>query len=91
MLSKSILFYWSKGSGTRRKIIKFVHDCEKKGKPCFLNAIAEKFSLTHVAVKKHIDLLIEEKYIFQINPSGKPVYLKLTGSGEEIVEELGKK
>ncbi len=91
MLSKSILFYWSKGADTRRKIIKFLYECEKKNNPCFLNVISKKLNLTHVAIKKHIDLLIEEKYVKQINPSGKPVYLKLTDSGKEVIEEIYKK
>jgi DNA-binding MarR family transcriptional regulator len=91
MISKTILFYWSKGADTRRKIIRFIYKCEKKNKPCFLNSLAKKFNLTHVAIKKHIDLLIEEKFIESINPSGKPVYLKLTNSGKEIVKELTKK
>ena len=90
MLSKSILFYWSKGSDTRRKIIKFIHECEKENKPCFLNIIAKKFNLTHVAIKKHLDLLIEEKYIKPINPSGKPIYLKLTNSSKEVIKDLTK-
>lgn len=91
MLPKSVLFYWSKGADMRRKIIKFVHECEKENKPCFLNIIARKFGLTHAAVKKHIDLLIEEKYIKQINPKGKPVYLKLTKPGKDVIMELTKK
>lgn len=91
MLPKTILFYWSKGADTRRKIIKSTHECEKKNKPCFLNILAKKFNLTHVAVKKHVDLLIEEKFIEPINPSGKPVYLRLTSSGKEILKELRKK
>jgi DNA-binding MarR family transcriptional regulator len=90
MLSKTILFYWSKGAETRRKLIQFIYECEKKNKPCFLNIIAEKLNLTHVAVKKHLDILIEEKYIKTINPSGKPIYLKLTNSGKEIIKELTK-
>lgn len=90
MVSKTILFYWSKGAGTRRKIIRFIYKCEKKNKPCFLNKVAKKLDLTHVAVKKHLDLLIEEKYIKRINPSGKPIYLELTDSGKEIIRELSK-
>ncbi len=91
MLSKTILFYWSKGSHTRRKIVKFINECEKKNKPCFMNIIAKKLNLTHVAVKKHLYLLLEEKYIEPINHSGKPVYLELTNSGKEIIKELSEK
>ncbi len=78
MIPKSVLFYWSKGAETRRKILLIVNECEKASKPCFLNMLAKRMSLSHVALKKHIDLLIEEKYIEPINPSGKPVFLKTT-------------
>ncbi len=88
MLSKSILFYWSKGADTRRKIIKFIYDCEKNNKPCFLNIIAQKLNLTHVAIKKHLDLLIKEGYVKPINPSGKPIYTKLTDSGKKVIKEF---
>lgn len=88
MLSKTILFYWSKGADTRRKIVKFIYDCEEKNKPCFLNYLAKKLNMTHPAVKKHVDLLIEEKIIKPINPLGKPVYLQLTSSGKKILKEF---
>ncbi len=89
MLPKSILFYWSKGAEMRRKIIRIVHEREKSNKPCFLNILAHKLNVTHVAAKKHLDLLIEQGYIKQINPKGKPVYLKLTSAGRDVARELG--
>lgn len=88
MLPKSILFYWSKGAGTRRRLLKVVHANEQNGEPSFLNTIAGDLGISHVAVKKHIDLLVEEGYIEQINPSGKPVYLRLTEKGREAVDEF---
>lgn len=90
MLPRTILFYWSKGADTRRKIIRFIGECEKNKKPCFLNAIAKKFKVTHVAVKKHLDLLIEEGYVRQINPKGKPVYLELTKMGKDVLNEFSR-
>lgn len=91
MISKSILFYWSKGANTRRKVMTIIHQLNQKKKPCFLNIIANKLKISHVGIKKHIDLLIEEKYIEPINPNGKPVYLKLTKTGKGIIDELKKK
>ncbi|HZX44307.1 MAG TPA: hypothetical protein VFF28_01350 [Candidatus Nanoarchaeia archaeon] len=91
MIPKSILFYWSKGADVRRKILKILSDCEKQAKPCFLNIAAKKLSLTHVAVKKHIDLMVEEGYIEPINPKGKPVFLKLTPLGKGVIKELEKR
>ena len=91
MISRSILFYWSKGSGTRRSILSIIDELSKANKPCFLNIIAKKMKTSHVGIKKHVDLLIEEKYIEPINPDGKPVYLKLTKTGNEVINELKSK
>lgn len=88
MISKSILFYWSKGADTRRRILLFIHKHNKKNKPCFLNQIAKELEVTHVAAKKHTDLLLEEGYISQINPKGKPIYLKITNKGIETILEF---
>ncbi len=85
---KTILFYWSRGAETRREIVLIIAECERLGEPCYLNMIAEKIKLTHVAAKKHVDLLIEEKYIKVLNPGGKPNYLALDENGIEILKEL---
>jgi DNA-binding MarR family transcriptional regulator len=91
MIPKSILFYWGKGSKIRRDILSLTNQLNKNNNPCFLNIIAKKIKLSHVATKKHIDLLIEENYLKQINPNGKPVFLKLTKKGKEIIKELKEK
>jgi len=91
MISESILFYWSKGAELRRKIIKLVENCEAKKKPCFLNILAKELKLTHVAVKKHLDILLEEGYLQQLNPGGKPIYLKLTKKGKRLSGEFNRK
>lgn len=88
MLSRSVLFYWSKGANTRRRILSLTRILNDENKPCFLNVLSEKLELSHVALKKHMDLLIDEKYIKQINPDGKPIYLELTDTGREVLEEL---
>lgn len=85
---KSILFYWSKGADIRRKIIILINKLNKENKACFLNIIANKLKTSHVGIKKHIDLLIEERYIEQINPKGKPIFLKLSKKGIELVKEF---
>ncbi len=85
MIPPSILFFWGKGSGTRRKIIRIMEKWEKRGKPCFLNSIAKEIGISHVAAKKHIDLLVEEGYIRQINPGGRPVFLELTEKGRKAL------
>jgi len=88
MISKSILFYWSKGADLRRKIILITNKLNKSNNPCFLNSITKQLKLSHVAVKKHIDLLIEEEYLQQINPLGKPIFLKLSKKGQQILKEF---
>jgi predicted transcriptional regulator len=85
---KTILFYWSKGADTRVSIVKIIAECERKSDPCYSNMIAEKLGFSHVAIKKHIDLLIEEKYIKILNPGGKPSYLALTQKGVEVLKEF---
>jgi len=87
---ESILFYWSKGADIRRKIIQFLAQCNQKEKPCYLNHISKQVKLSHVAVKKHLDLLLEEGYIKPINPEGKPIYLQLTSKGKGVVRNLNK-
>ncbi len=87
---KTILFYWSKGADIRRGILKVIAECEKKDKPCYLNILAEKFSLSHVAIKKHLDLLVDEGYVHPINPKGKPVYLAVTKMGQDVLKEFSK-
>jgi predicted ArsR family transcriptional regulator len=85
---KTILFYWSRGADTRRAIVRAIASSERSQKPCYLNTLAEKLELSHVAVKKHLDLLIEEKYVKVMNPGGKPAFLGLTTKGAEIAREL---
>jgi len=87
---KSILFYWSKGSGMRVKILNVIDKCSKGKQPCFLNQIAKKLGVSHVAIKKHVDLLLEEGYINELNPGGKPVYLELSESGKSVLAEFRK-
>jgi DNA-binding MarR family transcriptional regulator len=85
---KTILFYWSKGADTRRKLLRLIADYERHGEACYLNVLAEKIKLSHVAIKKHVDLMIDEDYVKILNPGGKPVYLALTPNGIEILKEF---
>lgn len=86
---KTILFYWSRGADTRRAIIRFIAACERSEKPCYITTLAEKLKLSHVAIKKHTDILMEEKYVKVKNPGGKPAFLGLTQKGLEMARELG--
>ena len=85
---KTILFYWSRGADTRVKMVRLIAKSEKSGGACYLNTLAEKLGLSHVAIKKHLDLLIDEKYVKVLNPGGKPLYLALTAEGKKIAKEF---
>jgi len=87
MIPESIIFYWGKGADVRRKILTTINQLNKKNKPCFLNIISKNLKLSHVAIKKHLSLLLEEGYVSQINPKGKPIYLQLTKKGKGIVKK----
>ena len=91
MISKSILFYWSKGAEIRRKIVKQIGESNKKKQPSFLNKLSSMLGISHVAAKKHIDLLIDEGYIEPMNPGGKPIYLKLTKACKGVYDKTAEK
>ncbi|MDD5340283.1 MAG: hypothetical protein PHV13_03465 [Candidatus ainarchaeum sp.] len=88
---KTILFYWSKGADTRVRVLRTIQRCNASGKGCYLNTIAAALKLSHVAIKKHLDLLIEEGYVKIINPGGKPVFLELSRKGLEVMDEFSHK
>ena len=88
---KTILFYWSKGAETRVRMLKNIHSCSERKEACYLNSVAAALKLSHVGVKKHLDLLIEEGYIKVINPGGKPGFLELTPKGRDVLDEFSQK
>lgn len=81
-MEESVLFYFSKGAETRREIIRIVDRNQEDG--IYLSEIADELDMSHVAARKHVELLREEDYLEHINPEGKPKYLRLTDDGEEI-------
>jgi predicted transcriptional regulator len=90
-MQKSILFYWSKGAKVRVKLLHEIFKSNRKKEACYLNSLADKLGLSHVAVKKHLRLLAEESFVREINPGGKPVYLELTEKGLQVLNEFKKK
>jgi predicted ArsR family transcriptional regulator len=85
-MDESVLFYFSKGADTRREIIQIVK--EKQDDGIYLSEIADKLDMSHVAARKHIELLREEDYLEHINPEGKPKYIRLTENGEKIMKDF---
>ncbi len=91
MQNKTILFYWSKGADIRRKILNIIRQANQKNRPVFLNSLAKTLDLSHVAVKKHVDLMVEEGFLEEINPGGKPIYLRLSKDGVAVLTEFSKR
>lgn len=85
---KTVLFYFSKGSKIRVRILQLIQNYNIKNKPIFLNIIAKKLKISHVATKKHIDILEEYSYVKALNPNGKPLFLTLTKKGKDIIKEF---
>ena len=90
-MSRAILFYWSKGADMRVKLLNEIARCNAKKMPCYINTLAEKFGVSHVAVRKHVELMLEGGFVRELNPEGKPVYLELTKEGENVLAEFRKK
>ena len=84
-LDETILFVWGKGASTRRKILHHIRKCEREG--CFLNRLADELGISHVATRKHVLLLMQEGYIAQVNPDGKPIFLILTERGKRAARK----
>lgn len=93
----SLLFLWSKGSSTRRKIFKIIADEQQKGNPVYISEITniynaslekDESSVTNSSIRKHIRVLKEYNLIKPINEGGRPEYLELTDEGRNILPKL---
>jgi DNA-binding transcriptional ArsR family regulator len=96
----SLLFLWSKGSSTRRKIFKIIADEQAKGNPVYISEITTLFnnslegdetSVTNSSIRKHIRVLKEYNLIKPINEGGRPEYLELTEEGRGVLAKLKSK
>ena len=93
----SLLFLWSKGATTRRKIFKIIAEEQNKGNPVYISEITNIFnatlegdedSVTNSSIRKHIRVLKEYNLIRPINEGGRPEYLELTEEGKGILQKL---
>lgn len=87
---KAVLFHWSKGGPMRVRIVKLIAEHNSRKEPVYLARLAEACSISDVALKKHLDLLVEHGFVKVQNPQGKPHYLELTREGWEVAREFGK-
>ena len=74
----------------RVKILHEIYKCGQGNEPCFLSKLAKKFKMSHVALRKHLELMVEDGFVEEINPDGKPVYVKLTEKGLKTLKEFKK-
>ena len=88
---KTVLFYWSKGSEVRVRIVQLIEQYNKGKRPVFSNELAKQLGLSHVAVSKHLDLLVTNGFVKVTNPGGKPQYLELTPNGLKVADEFSSK
>lgn len=86
-MDETVLFYLSDGGDTRLEILELVEEAEKNQEGMYLNKLSDKLEMSHVAARKHLQLLIDEKYLQYKNPEGKPKYLELTTDGYRILSE----
>lgn len=86
-MDETVLFYLSDGGDTRLEILELVEEAEKNQEGMYLNKLSDKLEMSHVAARKHLQLLIEEEYLEHRNPEGKPKYLELTTDGYRILSE----
>lgn len=93
----SLLFVWSKGASTRRKIFKILASENNKGNPIYISKLtslynssieADEKTHTNSSIRKNIKVLKEYGIIRSINEGGRPEYLELTEEGKIILEKL---
>lgn len=87
-MDETVLFYLSEGGDTRLQILKLVKEAEKAQEGIYLNKLADELGMTHVAARKHLQLLLEEDYLRYKNPGGKPKYLELMTDGNRVLNEI---
>lgn len=95
--SYSILFVWSKGASTRRKIFKLLASENRKGNSVYISKLTKMYnsslendesSLTNSSIRKNIKVLKKYGFVKAINEGGKPEYLEITKEGKLFLENF---
>lgn len=86
-MDEIVLFYLSEGGSVRLEILQLTREANAEEEGIYLNKLADELDMSHVGVRKHLELLLNNGYVEYRNPGGKPKYLKLTEEGERILEE----
>lgn len=92
-----LLFVWSKGASTRRKIFKIIASENNKGNSIYISKITTVFNSTigndekkhtNSSIRKNVQLLKKYELIQAINEGGRPEYLELTNQGKSTFEKI---
>lgn len=86
-MDETVLFFLSDGGDTRLKILELVEEAEENKEGMYLNKLSDELEISHVAARKHLQILLEEEYLKYKNPDGKPKYLELTEDGYRVLRE----
>lgn len=86
-MDEAVLFYLSPAGEKRLTILRLVNEAEDEQEGMYLNKIADELDISHVAARKHLELLLEGDYLRYKNPDGKPKYLEMTTDGYRVLSE----
>ncbi len=87
MMDETVLFYLLEAGDKRLKMLRLVTEAEEEQEGMYLTKLAENLDISHVAARKHLQLLLDEGYLQYKNPDGKPKFLELTEEGHDILED----
>ncbi|MDY6778707.1 MAG: winged helix-turn-helix domain-containing protein [Candidatus Nanohaloarchaea archaeon] len=86
-MDETVLFYLSEAGDKRLKMLQLVSEAEEEQEGMYLTKMAEEIGISHVAARKHLQLLLEEGYLRYKNPDGKPKFLEMTDKGRSVLED----
>lgn len=86
-MDETVLFYLADGGDIRLEILRLIQEAEQNNDGMYLNRLADELDMSHVGVRNHLQLLIEEGYVSYKNPDGKPKFLEITDEGKRVLEE----
>lgn len=96
----SVLFVWSKGASTRKRIFKILAAENSRGNPVYISKLTKLYNaslelnehqLTNSSIRKIIKVLKNYDLIKPLNEGGRPEYLELTEQGKKMLGRLSLK
>ena len=92
-----ILFQWSKGASTRKRLISLIYSEQTKGNAVYISRLTKLYNssistdekcITNSSIRKSVKLLKHYNLIKAVNEGGKPEYLELTQNGLKVFESI---